>query len=328
MVWLCHREGCTFSDTGVCARAAEFAEPETECDDYLSSQPEELPEPSLPDIPVFPPWTGNAIGSDFAEQMQLGNVPARVLIAGKPGSGKTTLLTGQFLELDRVVHSGLPAQFAGSYTLYGYDQLCDFAFRWSPGTPGAVPHTSRGQARAPAWLHLAFRYPGSGATRHILFSDMPGEIFNDWCGDSSVVSGDVLESVHVFWIVVDASLAAQKVERSAACDLVRRVKSASAGRPVEVILTKYDVLVDLSKPPEHGEILAPAAQLISELRQAWGPASELTITPLAAFPHESASNPGWQTLEPLRRLLAAQATNPVPAERVLRRYVDYVGLTQ
>src|SRR5262245_24606693 len=123
MGWPCRRNGCTFGDSGVCARAAEFANPELECEDYLASQPAAEADVIGPERSTFPIWSGNALGPEFASKMDLANPPTRVLIAGPPLSGKTSLLTAQFLDLDRLPNTTLPAQFAGSYTLYGYDRL-------------------------------------------------------------------------------------------------------------------------------------------------------------------------------------------------------------
>ncbi|HVX90313.1 MAG TPA: hypothetical protein VHC20_01615 [Candidatus Paceibacterota bacterium] len=257
--------------------------------------------------------------------MALSNPPLRVLVAGPPSSGKTTLLTGQFLDLDRVSHSGLPAEFAGSYTLHEYERMCDTAFRWQDGARAAVPRTPRGLERESAWLHLAFRFPTDGVVRHLLFSDMPGEAFVQWCNDKSAMPIETLAAVDVFWVVVDASRAAIKAERTAATDLLKRIRAEAAERPVQVILTKVDKLVDINSELKHKDVVHAAGQLVADLRRAWG-SDAMAISPVAALPKEQATNSGWQTLEPIARLLAPRPPAAVPRRTNLIHYVDYMGL--
>jgi len=325
MRWPCRREGCTFGDSGVCGRAAEFTDPETECDDYLASQPPDAIAPPA-QLATFPSWSGNALGPDFAGRMDLANPPLRVLVAGQPLSGKTSLVTAQFLDLDRTPSTSLPAQFAGSYTLYGYDRLCDAAFRWKEGAGADMPHTGRGAERDPAWLHLAFKFPESHKVRHLLLSDMPGELFNDWCGDKDGLDPSLIVPINVFWVVVDASRAKEKLQRSAARDLLGRVGEVAGSRRVEVILTKSDQVVRMSKSTKPESVLDAVADLVGQLRHAWTGTVPLQFTPLASYDGTN-KKAGWRTLEPIRHLLEPTPKAPLHrSEPVSDRYVDFMGM--
>ena len=325
MRWPCDREGCTFGDSGVCARAAEFTSPETECVDYLASKPVAALEVSGPTRETFPVWSGDALGPEFASRMDLATPPLRVLIAGPPSSGKTSLLTAQFLDLDRLPSTTLPAQFAGSYTLYGYDRLCDTAFRWKEGGGTAMPHTGRGSGRDPAWLHLALKFPNTCRVRHLLLSDMPGELFTAWSGDADALPLSLQSSVDAYWLVLDASKAKEKVQRSAAQDLLRRIAQATPSRSVEVILTKVDQVMQISDSTSPEEVLAAVPELVRDLGHAWGRDNHLQFTPVASYFGEN-KRLGWRTLEPIRHLLQYQRdAAPIAHARRSRRYVDYVG---
>jgi len=257
--------------------------------------------------------------------MDLATPPLRVLVAGPPSSGKTSLLTAQFLDLDRLPSSTLPAQFAGSYTLYGYDRLCDATFRWKEGSGTAMPHTGRGSERDPAWLHLALKFPNTCKVRHLLLSDMPGEVFTAWCGDTDALPLPLLSSVDGYWLVLDANRAKEKVQRSAAQDLLRRIAQAAPSRPVEVIITKVDQVVQLTDGTTPEDVLASVPELVRDLRHAWGRENPLRFTPVASYVGEN-KRLGWRTLEPLRHMLQyTRDATPIARARGSKRYVDYVG---
>lgn len=202
------------------------------------------------------PWSGGALGL-----VDLGFVAGRakplvVGIIGHQNAGKTTLLAAWYLLLGRGLTCG-EHQFAGSYSLAGWEAVAS-SLRWTPGhSPSFPPHTTSRGGRAPGLLHLDFRH-SQGESRGYMFADAPGEWFQKWAAnrDSSDGAGArwVAEHADVFLLVADCEALAgpnKGSARGAFLRLVERLASERGKRPVALVWTKSDVKV----APEMEEVI-------------------------------------------------------------------------
>lgn len=194
------------------------------------------------------PWSGSALGL-----VDLGFVAGRakplvVGIIGHQNAGKTTLLAAWYLLLGRGLIYG-DHQFAGSYSLAGWEAVAS-SLRWTPGhSPSFPPHTTSRGGRTPGLLHLDFRY-SDGVSRGYMFADAPGEWFQKWAANRDSVDGAgarwVAEHADVFLLVADCEALAGPSKgsaRGAFLRLVERLASERGRRPVALVWTKSDVKV-------------------------------------------------------------------------------------
>lgn len=191
------------------------------------------------------PWSSNAMGN-IDLQFLAGRSRATIVgVIGPHNAGKTTLLSVFYLMLSQ--GQKIPDKnFAGSYTLSGWENLAHF-LRWKPNHgPTFPPHTSRKEGRMPGLLHLAFRNQDD-ILEDFLFADAPGEWFERWA-----INRDAPETEGAQWIsryadsfmfFVDGdSLSGPKrgEARSQLISLAQRLSSESFERPVAIVWAKCD----------------------------------------------------------------------------------------
>lgn len=192
------------------------------------------------------PWPSSAMNSSDFPVISARGAPRVINIVGAANAGKTTLLSTWYLLLARGALGSASTQFAGSYTLEGWEHIAH-NLRWdNDGGPGFPEHTPSGSGREPGMLHLAQRL-SSGVSGDILFSDAPGEWFNAWAieKDATLAGGARWLSEHAdaFVVVADCE-ALSGPERGHARgilqDLIHRVSVEAVGRPVALVWTKAD----------------------------------------------------------------------------------------
>lgn len=198
---------------------------------------------------VLLPWSGSALGlADLG--FVAGRVRPRVIgIIGAQNAGKSTLLGAWYLLLGRGAADLQAGQFAGSFSLAGWEAVAG-SMRWSPGqAPGFPPHTASRSGRAPGLLHLSFS-AGQGQSADHLFTDAPGEWFHRWAlnRDGAEAAGArwIAEHADVLLLVADRealSGAAMGSARGALQLLAARVAAERRSRPVALVWTKADVPV-------------------------------------------------------------------------------------
>jgi Double-GTPase 2 len=198
---------------------------------------------------VLLPWSGGTLGL-----VDLGFVAGRakpmvVGVIGPQNAGKTTLLGSWYLLFGRGLDRSANRQFAGSYTLEGWEAVAN-ALRWSPGNqPHFPPHTSSRSGRAPGLLHLAFRC-GDERIKDYVLTDAPGEWFQKWAINRDATEGQgakwVAEHADVFLMIADRealSGANMGSARGALQLLAQRLAGERRCRPVALVWTKADVAI-------------------------------------------------------------------------------------
>lgn len=219
------------------------------CPHYKSgpkSTPSSPPSSSTADR-LFP-WTGNSLGETSAEFVAARSPTTLLGIVGSPGAGKTTLLIALYLELSRGLGIA-DRRFAGSYTLLGWENLASNLRTGSWNHPRFPPHTSASSGRIPGLLHLAFQRANSNL-EDVLFTDAPGEWFNEWAIDHASPGAEgarwIENQAHAFALVVDSEALAGEHRLKALDDLRQlaiRLGNRRGDRPVAIIWAKADETV-------------------------------------------------------------------------------------
>lgn len=248
MSGMCKREDCDVAADLPCEMGVrDFRE---QCQHYqVSTEPvaaiDSSTEPVDDGSGLRLPWTGRALGlADITLVSARG--PARLVgLIGPFNAGKTGILTAIYAHFAQKGVVG-NYDFAGSFSLQGWNQLKDHT-TW-PSTTGGIfpPHTPDTGQRTPSLLHLAFRSDG-GTVRDLLFTDAPGEWFTRWlmneAADNAQGARWIAENATHFVYVVDrAGLAGEDVGRvrQNTLALARRLNEQRRGRPVIAVWTKSD----------------------------------------------------------------------------------------
>ena len=182
------------------------------------------------------------------------HAPTLVAILGPPKSGKTTLIAG----LWDGFASGLVGDyaFAGSDTQPGLERI---AFPARVGSGNARPTTGRTpRPRGVRYLHLAVRdYQHRDPTRHLLLSDIPGELVQD-AAESAEGFGSLglLQHADRVLLLVDGGSLVDPARRQQAIARTRSLLgngldsgAIPPGARLDVSVTKWD-LVEAAAPDD------------------------------------------------------------------------------
>ncbi|MBZ9603341.1 TRAFAC clade GTPase domain-containing protein [Phyllobacterium chamaecytisi] len=200
---------------------------------------------------VLLPWSGEALGlADLAFVAGRAR-PMMVGVVGPQNAGKTTLLASLYLLVGRHGTGLEDRQFAGSFSLAGWEAVSS-ALRWDPGhPPDFPPHTASRGGRAPGFLHTRFRSPHSLSPADYVFADAPGEWFQRWAVNRDSVEGAgalwLSDHADIFLLVADREALSGETRgaaRNAFRLLARRVGDELRGRPVALVWTKSDIDID------------------------------------------------------------------------------------
>lgn len=194
------------------------------------------------------PWSGNSLGTIDVEIVTGRSNPKIIGVIGAHDAGKTTLLTVFYLML---THGWSPEgrSFAGSLTFGGWENLASF-LRWKDGhTPRFPPHTGSYSGRLPGLLHIAFRNDSS-SLEEFLFTDAPGEWFDQWATNktASRIEGAqwVSRFADSFMLFVDSKALSgpnRGQARAQLFTLAERLADETNGRPVAIVWAKSDIEV-------------------------------------------------------------------------------------
>ena len=236
----CSRGHCYAPDTGCLDGHASH----DDCTHWGGGTEERGPETSG----QRPTWTGHSLGATDLEVVAAHRRPRLVAVVGAAGVGKTTALATYFLAL-RKGHRPHGMRFAGSFTLLGWHAVTRHLGFPPSGSRGFPPHTTSSADRSPALLHLRLATP-AGQHQDLLFSDVPGEWFEEWAIEASAAEGAqwIAERADLFVVMSDSGALAG-ADRGIACNnynnIASRVSSAAGGRPVIPVRAKADIDVPL-----------------------------------------------------------------------------------
>ena len=232
-----------------CSREHCFA-PDTGCLDGHASHDDcahwngETEEPAPGTSSQRPAWTGHSLGATDLEVVAAHRRPRLVAVVGATGVGKTTALATYFLAL-RKGHRPHDMRFAGSFTLLGWHAVTRH-FGFPPeGSHSFPPHTTSSADRSPALLHVRLATP-PGQHQDLLFSDVPGEWFEEWAIKASAAAGAqwIAERADLFVVMSDSNALAGANRGKAFNDyhnLADRVRTAAGGRHVIPVRAKADI---------------------------------------------------------------------------------------
>lgn len=240
----CSRKTCFVPDTGCALGHVD----RTKCPDLTVRAEKSALLAETPDE-VLLPWSGSAMGLGDLGFVAGRGRPLVMGIIGPQNAGKTTLLAAWYLLLGRGAAALGGREFAGSYSLDGWEAIAG-ALRWSPGqSPSFPPHTTSRSGRAPGLLHLSFAEAGRFAD--YLFADAPGEWFQRWAinRDSNDSDGArwISDRADAFLLIADREALSSENRGSARNDLqllARRVSVERGTRPVALVWTKADLEVE------------------------------------------------------------------------------------
>ncbi|MEW6182506.1 MAG: hypothetical protein AB1500_04915 [Bacillota bacterium] len=217
-----------------------------------------------PDVPTSDlPWNGYALGTSDLTILSGRGQPVVVGLIGPPDSGKTSLLAFFYMWLLKYGKIG-GWDFAGSWTLGGWESVVQYC-RWTGEPPPSFPPHTSSAGRHPGVLHVTLRQRESGALRDVLFTDAPGEWFTRWArvpADPTAAGARwVVDHANALLLLIDSAALedAEKLPQSrrSTRDLLERVGAEKGTCPVMVLWTKDDVDVPgavrdgLSRTCEH-----------------------------------------------------------------------------
>lgn len=237
----CKQPGCKVAEGGKCVEA--FDDP-TKCPHYGDGKSKELP--ASPKGTTRPTSPGLALTVDQANAFLVKCGAKLIVPAGAHSSGKTTLITSIFESF----HKGPFASysFAGSETLYGFEERCylnrpDFA-----ATRAHTPRTSQNNPNI--FLHLRLqRAPFNSIPQDLLLADFSGESFKEAQDHpDALASLPGLERADHFSVLLDGATLKAADSRHATFVNARQLlstcllqKAIGNHTHVELIVTKMDL---------------------------------------------------------------------------------------
>lgn len=242
----CPLVDCFYPDTN-CSAGHVRAQ---SCPHMAGLHNEQEPETGGAEDALFP-WTGRAFGLTDLRFISAHQRPHVIGLAGPADAGKTTLLAMLFLMMTRGIQITTGQQFAGSYTLQGWENIARWLQLNSDGPVQYPPHTTSHTGRHPGLLHLRVNEEGQGS-RDVVLTDAPGEWFVDWTTDVGAETAAGARWTAVFsdklLIVADTEALTGSnggPARNTLEFLIRRVASGRDHGEVALIWTK----TDMPRPP-------------------------------------------------------------------------------
>ena len=130
--------------------------------------------------------SGEALTETEASDVTSNDASKLVILAGPVGSGKTTILTALFEAFLEAPFGNY--LFGGSRTLVGFEERCHDARVSSGRLVGTTRHTSAREGIRFLHLRLGANEMGEMIRKHLLLSDISGEIFGQVRDSQSAVN--------------------------------------------------------------------------------------------------------------------------------------------
>jgi hypothetical protein len=167
-----------------------------------------------------------------------------VVLGGSARSGKTSMVAGLYAMLQGGALGSW--YFAGSHSLTGFEQRCHLA---TVGSGRINPDMERTKVDSHQFLHLKLWNVESGKSSNILFTDIPGETFDN-AADSDVDCKEltILHRADNFVILIDGKKVFSKVMRQQAFAVVESLlaqclenKMLTKSSAVQLVVSKWDL---------------------------------------------------------------------------------------
>lgn len=290
MNWGCNFEGCTVSETGVCALERDPAICEhrmavaANADGGDADADEDGGAGGI-GAPVLQRPAGSAsfpsshtLGPEVISGMMASRYVTVVGILGDPDSGKTACLASIYLLVSNAMLEGWA--FADSRSLMGFEDIARGARDWNAGNPPdqMTVHTEMSDDRRPGFLHLRLVRKSDGRRIDLALPDLPGEWTTKLITSAQSDRLEFMKAAEAIWVVLDGRALADKERRQAMISrvgqLVERLKTIFDGRPprLVVVVTHRD----------DGELVEAASnRLAAELDRRGVEASILQVAPFS-----------------------------------------------
>lgn len=174
-------------------------------------------------------------------------VSKTIILIGPIDSGKTTIETTIYQLFQRKPFAGL--YFAGSQSLFGYEERSFYTRLESKKETATTPRTSRFADEI--FLHLKLYDSTTKTKTNYLFGDISGEEIYSHLGNVETISEKMpyLKSVDSYVFILDGKQLADKNKRNGAIDqaynMARTIFDAklySSSTRVQVLISKYDII--------------------------------------------------------------------------------------
>lgn len=248
MASLCVKEDCFPNETG-CNHEGHHVL--SECPHYKINSFDGNPNAvdTKEDLYIRMPWTGNTLGVQDLNFLASSSKVLLVGVTGVASAGKTTFLASLYCLLRAGLKIG-NYQYAGSLTLIGWENIAWY-LSWKQNNHIRFPlHTTSNAGRIPGLLHISLRGE-DGQRKEIIFTDAPGEWFNNWIANKQASNAQGAEWIHqnadAFLLFADSELLASShlgKARQQTRLVSDRLKHGLADRPLGLIWSKSDIPLD------------------------------------------------------------------------------------
>lgn len=213
-----------------------------------------------------------------------------IVLAGPSDSGKTTLVTTIYHMFQKGPLAGY--WFAGSETLWGFEQRAYPTRIRSDNASPQIPKTRRGISDA--ILHLRLSGCQSNVFQDLLITDFSGEDYKSIIGnvDSARSEFGVIKRADHIVLLIDGDLISQKRYRNGAelesLQLLKTISDAgliSNNACVNILISKYDLV--LQRGIDDSSINDFIRSLNVKFKEKFsGQLKELRFSNIAAMPHD------------------------------------------
>jgi len=194
----CRNPDCTVAETGICLEGYENYK--TECPHYeasaeldASEAPPQSPKGTETETVAVQKhgrrfWAGSELGVEGAEKIMRARYTHLIGLIGPSDVGKTCFLIALYLKASSSDTPLVRYRFAGSNSLYGFEERARGARVWQKGQiPERLSErTVLQDPRRPGFMHLRLaRIDDSRITHEVLLTDLPGEWFETVIDDAA-----------------------------------------------------------------------------------------------------------------------------------------------
>lgn len=264
----CTQLGCEVASSGRCLEGFVPTESCPHASSSVSSLQEELPRVEEnsdgsfnvheKEVQYIRLPSGEGLDDIEAAKVAAAGQARVVIIAGPYGSGKTTILTALFDAFQEAPFANFT--FRGSRTLIGFEQRCHLGRVESGQNVAETAHTSVREGVVFLHLDLAFDRGTHLAHRHLLLSDISGELFREISDSADGIDGvRALSRADHLCIVLDGEKLAGKATRHAALTESRTILRSilesnrlSKLCQIDMIISKWDIVTEAVNQDQSG----------------------------------------------------------------------------